>query len=104
MSADEVREQIGRRHIGQATVYRVLKAATEAGAILAVELPHGPTRYEPADRPHHHHFACDDCGSVFDVPGCPGGMDRLVPAGFEMDRHEVLLFGRCADCAERGAA
>jgi len=87
------------RTLGQATVYRTLAAGVAEGWLATVELPHGPTRYELADLPHHHHFECVACRKVFDVEGCPGGMNHLVPEGFTLDHHEVLLYGKCEACA-----
>lgn len=90
-------EQIGAR-LGIATVYRNVKRLHEDGFLAPVELPNEPVRYELADQAHHHHFRCGSCGKVFDVPGCSSGLSRNLPAGFVMERHEVLLFGTCADC------
>lgn len=84
--------------LGQATVYRTLNAGVEEGWLKMVQMPTGPARYEPASLPHHHHFECTTCRRVFDVEGCPGHMDKLVPDGFTLERHEVLLFGRCERC------
>jgi Fur family ferric uptake transcriptional regulator len=84
--------------INIATVYRCVKALAEEGVIRAVELPGEPARYERADLHHHHHFRCDDCERVFDVPGCRGGVEANVPDGFSVRAHEVVLFGRCAEC------
>lgn len=84
--------------LGLATVYRNLKALLEAGEIKVVELPGEPVRYEPAGHDHHHHFRCDACTRVFDIPGCPPDIDHFVPAGFAVNRHELTLYGLCADC------
>ena len=100
LSADEVRDALRDTGIGQATVYRLLNQGVEAGTFQPVELPTGPTRYEPADRPHHHHFECDACHRVFDLAGCPGRFDRLLPEGFSLASHDLTLHGRCADCQE----
>lgn len=81
-----------------ATVYRCVKGLTEEGVVRTVDLPGEPARYEPADLHHHHHFRCDDCERVFDVPGCTKGLDTHVPGGFTVRAHEVVLFGRCAEC------
>lgn len=88
--------------LGIATVYRNLKALAEEGWLQVVELPGAPGRYELADQHHHHHFHCDGCDRVFDVPGCHEPLEADSPAGFQVRRHEVLLYGRCADCV--GAA
>lgn len=84
--------------LGIATVYRVLKALLEEGEAATVELPGQSARYEMAHRGHHHHFQCRLCERVFQVNGCPGDLARLAPAGFELDGHEVVLYGRCANC------
>ena len=83
-----------------ATVYRTLKRMSEEGAIAAVELPGEPARYESrqAAEQHHHHFRCSRCGSVFDVEGCVEGLKQLLPEGFEMTGHDILLHGVCPAC------
>lgn len=82
------------------TVYRALRALQEERRIIAVSLPGAPDRYEAkqcAER-HHHHFHCDGCGRVFDIPGCGLRVDRTLPDGFSLVRHEVVLYGTCSDC------
>lgn len=85
--------------LGMATVYRNLKLLAEEGAIQAVTLPGEAPRYESAARAHHHHFQCQTCGRVFDVHACPGNFDTLAPPGFQVARHELTLYGTCAECA-----
>ncbi len=102
LSAEDLRDALAETGIGIATVYRHLKDGLSDGDLVCVELPGGPKRFEPADQPHHHYFECVECQAVFDLVGCPGGLDRLVPPGFEMDRHEVILSGRCHDCVSSG--
>ncbi len=90
--------------LGMATVYRTLAALLEEGAVAAVDLPGAAPRYEPADLTHHHHFRCRACDRVYEVPGCARGIAALAPAGFEVDGHELVLYGRCGDCAAAPAA
>lgn len=85
--------------LGIATVYRAVKQLEEAGEVAPVEMPGEGRRYERAGLTHHHHFSCRNCGRVFDLEGCPGNIDRLVPQGFRLESHEVLLFGLCDRCA-----
>lgn len=88
-----------------ATVYRNIKQLVEAGEVQAVDLPGDAARYELTGHDHHHHFVCNVCHRAFDVPGCPGDMTRLAPKGFRVERHELTLYGTCADCgAGSGAA
>jgi Fur family ferric uptake transcriptional regulator len=82
-----------------ATVYRNVKLLLDAGEISTVNLPGESPRYESAAHEHHHHFQCDNCHRVFDVHACPGNLAGLAPAGFTVERHELTLYGRCADCS-----
>ncbi len=85
--------------LGLATVYRNVKILAREGWLSEVQLPGGGVRYELADRPHHHHFLCRSCDQAFDVHRCPDEIEELAPDGFEVDSHELTLFGRCAACA-----
>jgi Fur family ferric uptake transcriptional regulator len=86
--------------IGVATVYRAVKAGLEAGWLAEVHLPgERSTAYELAGKVHHHHFECRGCGKVYDVEGCPGHLSKLIPPGFVMEGHELVLYGRCEACA-----
>lgn len=92
------------------TVYRQLRALHEEAQVVRVDLPGQAARFEapcshaPArgHAHHHHHFHCTACDRVFPIHGCPGGIDRLAPAGFRVEQHELTLRGHCAECA--GAA
>lgn len=86
------------RSLGIATVYRNLKAMVDEGSLVEVELPGESPRYEPAGKQHHHHFVCESCNRAFEVDACPGNMTALTPAGFSLTRHEVVLYGSCAQC------
>ncbi|RYH16147.1 MAG: transcriptional repressor [Alcaligenaceae bacterium] len=85
--------------LGLATVYRNIKALVEDGSVQVVNLPGESPRYESAAHDHHHHFQCTVCSRVFDVHECPGDLRNLAPKGFTVERHELTLYGRCADCA-----
>lgn len=91
--------------LGLATVYRNIKTLLEDDqAIQAVVLPDGETRYEAAGLAHHHHFHCRSCGQVFDLEGCGVAIEdgAKLPGGFEVESHELTLFGRCPECLKRG--
>ncbi len=86
--------------LGIATVYRTVKALVEEGWLVPVELPGEPPRHERAGKKHHHHFVCESCDRVFEVEGCPGNFRSVVPEGFQLDRHDLVLYGRCATCGD----
>ncbi|MBX3323351.1 MAG: transcriptional repressor [Phycisphaeraceae bacterium] len=87
--------------LGLSTVYRTLRRLEEEGLIVPVDVPGEPPRYElkEAAAHHHHHFHCDSCGKVYDIHGCPSGLAGLLPPGFVLSGHTIVLHGRCAACA-----
>jgi Fur family ferric uptake transcriptional regulator len=102
LSAVEVLEMAQRDvpGLGVATVYRTIKNLIEDGTLIAVPLPGSSDRYEHRDAAshHHHHFICNDCGRAFDVPGCTLPAQGMVPPGFVVSGHDVVLYGRCDRC------
>ena len=84
--------------IGIATVYRALKRFQEEGFVTVVEISGESPRYELSDKGHHHHFVCSACGQVYDLEGCSGNVEALAPEGFQVDKHEITLFGLCSGC------
>ena len=85
--------------LGIATVYRQLRRLQDADEVRAVDLGINDVRYETTDRGHHHHFLCRECEEAFDIHGCPEGMAELAPPGFEVEEHEITLYGRCGECS-----
>lgn len=87
--------------LGLSTVYRTLRALDEAEEICAVDVPGQTPRYELAEAAahHHHHFHCRACDRVYELKGCPGGIRQLLPRGFTLEDHTIVLTGRCDRCA-----
>ena len=100
LSVPEVREFAARAApgIGVATVYRNIKSLTDGGWLEVIEMPGDAPRYERAGTNHHHHFLCNSCERVYNIDGCPGGIETLLPRGFRMEKHDLLLTGLCATC------
>jgi len=84
--------------LGIATVYRALKQLVEEGRVRLVEIPGASPHYESTARQHHHFFFCQHCRRLYNLAGCVRGVDGLAPAGFAVEGHEIVLYGRCADC------
>jgi len=100
--AEEVNRELSDRghSVGIATVYRGLTALDEAGLINSVQLA-DRKRYERADKSHHDHMVCTECGRIEEFSH--QRIEALQAAaarekGFEMSGHQLVLFGICADC------
>ena len=92
--------------INISTVYRTLDLLEELGLVSHAHLGHGAPTYHLADRHHHLHLVCRDCGSVTeaDVDVAEPLVRRLHDRfGFDTDMKHFAIFGRCRTCtAERG--
>jgi Fur family transcriptional regulator, ferric uptake regulator len=106
LSVPEIHDRVRRTRagIGMASVYRALETLTELGLVHRLELGAGGAHYEPAapTGDHHHHLVCGDCGRV--EAFSDSGLEHAIAgvsetAAFEVARHDVVLRGRCDDCA-----
>lgn len=88
--------------LGIATVYRNIKSLVGEGWLSSLKLPGALTVYERSGKAHHHHFFCDECTRVFELSGCLPRIDRLAGRHFRVRRHEVVLYGTCAECTAQG--
>lgn len=102
LGTDEVLE-LARAEVaglGIATVYRNIRTLVDEGWLVGVDLPGESPRYELQGKGHHHHFHCSRCDRVFDVGSCDGRVDAMIPAGYVLASHTIVLDGLCAECAE----
>lgn len=104
LTANEIFEALRTkdRKIGLASVYRALDQLTSLQLVQRLEFPDA-ARYEPmpASGEHHHHLVCESCGKVqpFEDGRLESALARVGEAvGFQVDAHDVLLRGACADC------
>lgn len=91
------------KHVGIASVYRVLDLLVEHRLVQRVDVGGGHVHYEPHHRSgeHHHHIVCDGCGSVEAFSDAK--LERVLHeiesrVGFAIAGHDVVLHGDCADC------
>ena len=91
------------RGVARASVYRILDELERLGLVTKLEVGQGIARYEPV-RPggdHHHHMVCARCGEVipFADDELEATLDRVAErVTFDVDEHEIVLHGSCADC------
>ena len=85
--------------ISVATIYRNINTLVAERWLSPVEVPGEPARYEVAGKGHHHHFHCQTCGRIYDLPGCAlPSIVPTLPPGFTLSGHELFLYGACTTC------
>jgi Fur family ferric uptake transcriptional regulator len=103
ISAEEIYAQVITKypHLNISTVYRTLELLHRLGLVTETDLGGGRVRYHPADKGHHHHLVCQECGRVIDLD--ESVMDDLKTVlkrdyDFTPDIRHLALFGVCSDC------
>ncbi|MBI3679921.1 MAG: transcriptional repressor [Acidobacteria bacterium] len=94
-----VRKKIPSISLG--TVYRNIKILVQKGLLKEVAVHHEPLRLDP-NLSDHHHLVCRRCKSVADIASEdvePVRLKAALPAGFQVERCEVVAMGLCAACA-----
>jgi len=83
------------------TIFRLAERLEKAGQITRVDWRERGSRFEWADRPHHHHVVCSDCGHTVDIADVDLGFnERRIEkrTGFRIRHHSIELEGTCSDC------
>ncbi len=83
----------------QATVYSSLQALRGANLVREVLLEEGVCRYDANVGPHHH-FRCQGCGAIADIPW--ETLDSLnlqtLSPRWQVEGYEVTVRGLCDRC------
>jgi len=103
ISAEEIYAQVTAKYprVNISTVYRTLELLKRLGLVTETDLGDGRLRYHPADKGHHHHLVCTECGAVIDLDESllsPVKDVLLREYGFLADLRHLAIFGRCANC------
>ena len=95
---DMVRETIPNISLG--TVYRNLSGLADEGEILRISTGEGIERFD-ATTDDHSHLVCYSCGRVSDIDLDTDGLDLAAEtaSGARIDRHSLIFYGTCAECA-----
>jgi Fur family ferric uptake transcriptional regulator/Fur family peroxide stress response transcriptional regulator len=102
-TAEEIASAAGERLPGLSlpTVYATLELLERLGLVRRVSTTSGPTLFDPRTDAHEH-FVCVSCGRVVDVPArsdTSRAQAAARRAGHRVEHVDVVLHGRCADCA-----
>ncbi len=103
ISAEEIYAQVVAKypHVNISTVYRTLELLKQLGLVTETDFGEGRVRYHPAEKGHHHHLVCTECGAVIDLDESSLSSLKsmlLREYKFTADLKHLAIFGRCGKC------
>ena len=109
-TADELLAWARRRDksVSRATVYRTLPLLTESGLVREMDFGKDHKVYDPnyAERPHHNHIICQDCGKIVEfesqkIEELEDEISRQL--GFSVSAHRLQITATCEEFRKLGA-
>ena len=105
ISAEEIYIQVVTKYpyVNISTVYRTLELLKRLGLVTETDLGGGRVRYHPADKGHHHHLVCRECGAIIDLDEsvlAPLKATLLKEYEFVADLRHLAIFGCCVKCSK----
>ncbi len=103
ISAEEIYAQVMAKypHVNISTVYRTLELLKRLRLVTETDLGGGRVRYHPAEKGHHHHLVCQQCGVIIALDEAllsPLKSALLREYKFSADLRHLAIFGRCINC------
>lgn len=105
ISAEEIHARIVARYpnVNISTVYRTLELLKRLGLVTETDLGEGRVRYHPAEKGHHHHLVCQQCGAIIDLDESlltPLKSALLREYKFSADLKHLAILGCCVNCGK----
>ena len=103
ISAEEIYSQVIAKYpnVNISTVYRTLETLEELHMVTKTDMGDGCVRYHPADKGHHHHLVCRDCGAIIDLDEkvLDGLQETLLRNyNFVANLRHLGITGKCIKC------
>jgi len=105
ISAEEIYAQVVAKYpnVNISTVYRTLELLKRLGLVTETDMGEGRVRYHPAEKGHHHHLVCQECGAIIDLDESLLASLKsalLREYKFSADLRHLAIFGRCINCSK----
>jgi Fe2+ or Zn2+ uptake regulation protein len=100
-SAEDIYQVVGEvmPDMSLATVYHTLNELVGMGELVELDLGEGKSRYD-TNTGNHCHLVCLGCRKVVDIMRQPECVELLAEEsqGYEIERCDIVFYGRCPDC------
>jgi Fur family ferric uptake transcriptional regulator len=105
LTEEQIHERLGHARLNKVTIYRALAGFEQAGVVHRAYVRGQVRYYELADRCSavqcHPHFTCRGCGETFCLPEAKVPLVQGLRPGFQVERQQVRLEGRCPGCSQK---
>ena len=103
ISAEDIYAQVTNKypHVNISTIYRTLDLLKKLDMVTETDLGGGSVRYHPAEKGHHHHLVCQECGKLIDLDETVlGSLKNTLRREykFDADLRHLAIFGCCEKC------
>lgn len=100
-SADEIYRNLKSAvpSLSKATVYNTLGFLTTKRIVREIPVNTGEARFDLPSG-NHHHFYCDNCGRIIDIPETICSVKIKDLPGLKVTETEVVLRGICDVCSD----
>lgn len=103
LTLQEVFLQVKKQHptVAYSTVFRVVKNFSDTKKLIQIDWKERGSRYEWAQRTHHHHLVCNTCHNVADINDeeLQLNVENIsLITGFDIQDHSIEFFGLCNNC------
>lgn len=106
-TAEEIFRAVNRSdpRASRATVYNSLRSLARAGLAREV-VSEGEAARFGASLDRHHHFICERCGKVEDIPwfDLPSQAGKTALGSRAIHNYEIVFRGACGRCSARAAS
>lgn len=104
ISAEEIYALVIEKYpnVNISTVYRTLDTLEELKLVTKTDLGDGCVRYHPADKGHHHHLVCRECGAIIDLDEkALTELEEMLlhDYNFIADLRHLGISGKCVKCS-----
>lgn len=105
LSHHEIEDAIEQRglDVDRVTLYRVLDWLVERDLAHRIAAEDRVWRFNSVDRLQagdHAHFHCTQCGQILCLDGPESAAALALPKGYQPERTEITIHGRCPRCAD----
>ena len=105
LTAEQIYENLKNEDnkISLSTVYRNLTFFCDRKIIKKTMLDSATAVYEIDKQKCTHHLICEGCAKIQIIEKCPINKeweDLAESYGFNITRHNIEIFGKCADCRD----